>query len=141
MLHTTAALILVAAVVWWIRAAPRPATDARVAEWRGSAEQLLPDTGRQEMAASVALAAGTSHEEVADVGGGDFTVSVVCAGAEGSRVRVSLAENESGRGLACSGDRTPEMFSLGLADELHLRIAVDDAGPVIFRYKLERSLG
>jgi uncharacterized protein DUF6023 len=133
------ALLLLAGATWWWRAAPDTAADSRLMNWRLSTEQLLPDTGEQEAATTLALQDGAAHEEVAEVdGSGEFLISVVCAGEEGSRVRVSLGGDETGRGVRCSGARTPEVFSVGLVTELHLRISVEAAGPVVFRYTLQR---
>ncbi|MDI6103823.1 DUF6023 family protein [Actinoplanes sp. NEAU-A12] len=141
-LHALAALVFISGIWWWWRAAPRQSVDDRLAGWRHSAEQLLPDVGDQEMANTLALGAGTGHEEIVDVGQGGFLISVVCAGDDGSRVRVSFgSRDDSGRGLPCSGPRTPEVFSVGLVGELRLRIAVETAGPVVFRYALQRSNG
>jgi hypothetical protein len=141
-LHALAALIVIVGVGWWWRAAPRQVVDDRLVAWRHSAEQLLPDVGDQELANTLALNGGAGHDEVVDVEQGNFLISVVCAGDDGSRVRVSLgAINDSGRGLRCSGARTPETFSLILFDELRLRVAVESPGPVVFRYALQRSNG
>lgn len=142
MLHTLAALILISGVGWWWRAAPQQASDDRLTGWRHRAEQLLPDAGDQEMVNTLALEAGAGHVEAVEVGPGEYRISVVCAGDDGSRVRVSLgSRDDSGRGLRCSGSRTPDVFSVGLADELNLRIAVETPGPVVFRYILQRSNG
>ncbi|MEU8656623.1 DUF6023 family protein [Actinoplanes philippinensis] len=136
-LYAATALILTVGVWWWWRAAPRQAPDDRLAGWRHSAEQLLPDTGDQELADTLALEGVGGHEEVVDVEQGAFQISVVCAGADGSRVRVGIGE--SGRGLRCSGSRTPEIFSVGLSTQVHLRVAVESPGPVVFRYAFQRS--
>ncbi|MEV6297783.1 DUF6023 family protein [Actinoplanes sp. NPDC051861] len=139
-LHLLAVVILAVGATWWWRAAPRQAGDPRLHHWRLNAEQLLPDAGDQEAASTVALSAGSGHEEVAQTTGtGEYVVSVVCAGDTGSRVRVSLGKVDTGRGVRCSGVRTPEMFSVGLAGSLHLRINVDEVGPVVFRYTLQRA--
>jgi len=140
-LHALAALILVSGAVWWWAAAPRRAVDERLLGWRLTAEQLLPDVGDQELSNTMALEPGPAHEEVIGVEPGDFLIAVVCAGAEQSRVRVSLGNGESGRGVRCSGARTPDVLSVGLADELHMLIRVESGGPVIFRYTLQRANG
>ncbi|GIE79944.1 hypothetical protein Aph02nite_58940 [Actinoplanes philippinensis] len=137
MLYGLTALILTVGVGWWWRAAPRQAPADRLADWRHSAEQLLPDTGDQELADTLALDGEGGHEEVVDVEEGAFRIAVVCAGADGSRVRVGIGE--SGRGLRCSGSRTPEIFSVGLSTRLRLQVAVESPGPVVFRYALQRS--
>ncbi|MEV4280333.1 DUF6023 family protein [Actinoplanes xinjiangensis] len=140
-LYALVALILVVGVWWWWRAAPRQTADDRLVAWRHSAEQLLPDVGDQELANTLALEGGTGHEEVVDVEQGDFLISVVCAGDDGSRIRVSLGAGDSERDLRCSGSRTPEVFSAGLSGELHLRVAVESPGPIVLRYALQRSRG
>ena len=141
-LSFSAVLVLLAGGAWWWRAAPDTAFDNRLLSWRLSTEQLLPDTGEQEAAVTVALKDDAGHEEVAEVSGsGEYQIAVICAGDEGSRVRVSLGGAESGRGLPCSGLRTPEVFTVGLATALHLRVRVEAAGPVVFRYTLQRVAG
>lgn len=139
-LHALAALILVVGVGWWWHAAPDPAVDSRLIDWRHTTEQLLPDIGDHELANTLALESEAGHEEVVDVEQGEFLISVVCAGDDGSRVRVSLGAG-SGRGLRCSGSRTPEIFSVALIHELRLKVTVESTGPVIFRYALQRSNG
>ncbi len=138
-LHGLAALILVAGGTWWWRSAPRDDSDPRVLAWRLTAEQLLPETGDQELADTVVVPASGSYEKGVDLDGGAFQVAVVCAGPDGSRVRVSFGDDESGRGLPCSGTRTPEVFSVGVGSQLRLQIKADAQGPVVFRYTLQRS--
>ncbi|MBW6432859.1 hypothetical protein KZ829_03770 [Actinoplanes hulinensis] len=140
-LHALAALILVIGLVWWWRAAPDGAGDGRLAHWRLTAEQLLPDIGEQEVANTLVLEPGTGYDEIVEVERGDFLVSVVCAGDDGARVRVSLGGTDSGRGLRCSGARTPDIFSVGLTRQLRMHVSVDASGPVVFRYALQRSSG
>jgi hypothetical protein len=137
-LNLLTALILISGAAWWWRAAPREPADDRLLGWRLTAEQLLPESAEQQVASTLALADGDGHVEVAEVDGGEFLVSVVCAGDDGSRIRVSLGVQETGRGMRCSGSRTPEVFSVGLAKELKLRVSVEEAGPVVFRYTLQR---
>ncbi|BCJ43243.1 hypothetical protein GCM10010168_00150 [Actinoplanes ianthinogenes] len=140
-LRVAAALLLVVGAGWWWSARPRSEADPRLLTWRLAAEQLLPETGDQETAETLVLAAGADYAKTDDLDGGAFLISVVCAGPDDSSVRVSLGEGEedSGRGLRCSGSRTPEVFSVGVGSRLHLRVVVDQAGPIIFRYTLERS--
>ncbi|HWS37401.1 MAG TPA: DUF6023 family protein [Actinoplanes sp.] len=138
-LYALAALSLMIGVVWWWRAAPRQAVDDRLTRWRLSAEQLLPEVSEQATVNTVALEAASEHQESVEVEKGNFLVSVVCAGDNGSRVRVSLGVGDSGRGLRCSGSRTPEVFSVGLATELHLTVTVESTTPVVFRYALKRA--
>ncbi|MEU4425477.1 DUF6023 family protein [Actinoplanes sp. NPDC024001] len=138
-LHLLAASILMLGGVWWWSAAPEQTSDPRLLHWRLSAEQLLPEGGDQESASTLALGDGAGHEEeLGGLGTGTFQVSMVCAGDDGSRIRVSLGGYDSGRGMRCSGPRTPEMFLVGLAGDLRLRVNVEAAGPVVFRYTLKR---
>ncbi|GIF09103.1 DUF6023 family protein [Actinoplanes siamensis] len=140
-LHGLAALLLLVGGVWWWRSAPRDDSDPRLLAWRLAAEQLLPESGEQEMTDTVVLPARGGYDKAADLDGGAFQVAVVCAGPEGSRVRVSFGGGEdSGRGLPCSGSRTPEIFSVGVGTRLHLRALVEEQGPVIFRFTLQRSV-
>ncbi|WP_436525771.1 DUF6023 family protein [Actinoplanes sp. HUAS TT8] len=139
-LHGLALLVLVAGVTWWWRAAPRDDSDPRLLAWRLTAEQLLPETGEQEMTDTVVVPASGDYEKGADLDGGAFQVAVVCAGPDGSRIRVSFGDDESGRGLPCSGTRTPEVFSVGIGSQLRLRVAADEHGPVVFRYTLQRTV-
>ncbi|WP_285557690.1 DUF6023 family protein [Actinoplanes regularis] len=138
-LQGLAALLLVLGGAWWWRAAPRDDSDPRLLAWRLTAEQLLPESGDQELADTVVLPAEGDYEKVADLDSGVFQVAVVCAGPDNSRVRISFGDDESGRGLPCSGERTPEVFSVGVGTQLRLRIAADDQGPVIFRYAVQRG--
>ncbi|GAA2902970.1 hypothetical protein Acy02nite_45210 [Actinoplanes cyaneus] len=138
-LHGLAVLILVAGGIWWWRSAPRDDSDPRLLAWRLTAEQLLPETGDQEMTDTVVVPASSNYEKGADLDGGAFQVAVVCAGPDGSRVRVSFGDDESGRGLPCSGARTPEVFSVGVGSQLRLRAAADDKGPIVFRYTVQRA--
>ncbi|AEV88918.1 hypothetical protein ACWT_7909 [Actinoplanes sp. SE50] len=138
-LHGLAALVLAAGGTWWWRAAPRDASDPRLLTWRLTAEQLLPETGDQEAAETVALAPRQDYEKVSDLDGGTFQVSVICAGPDGSRARVSFGGPESGLGLNCSGTRTPQVFSVGVGTELRLRVTAEGEGPVVFRYTLQRA--
>ncbi|KUL27598.1 DUF6023 family protein [Actinoplanes awajinensis] len=138
-LHGLAVLLVVAGGIWWWRAEPAVESDPRLLTWRLAAEQLLPETEDQEKSDTLALAAEGEYDEVAALDGGAFLVSVVCAGPDDSRVRVSLGDDDSGRGLRCSGSRTPEVFSVGVGTELHLRVVVEQVGPVIFRYTLQRN--
>nr|GID82941.1 hypothetical protein Ade03nite_18650 [Actinoplanes derwentensis] len=140
-LYALTAVSMVIGLMWWWRAAPRQAVDDRLTRWRFTAEQLLPDGGDHERASTIPLDAGTQHEEAVAVDRGNFQVSVVCAGDNGSRVRVSLGIGDSGRGLRCSGSRTPEVFSVGLAHELHLTVTVESTTPIVFRYTLQRANG
>jgi hypothetical protein len=140
-LYAGAAALLAAGVFWWVRAAPPGSRGSEVEQWRASALRLMPDDENQNDADTLTLAAGVDHEVVADVGVGQFVVSVVCVGGALSEVRVSLGEvgKDSGLGLKCTGDRPPFGFKVGLGGQLRMKVSVSDAGPVVFRYSLLRT--
>jgi hypothetical protein len=138
LLYACSALLLAGGGVWWFRAAPHERVDPQIQAWRTSAEKMLPDAENQADADTIALTAGEDHEVVANVGNGSYQVSVICVGAEGSMVRISLGEvgDDSGRGLDCAGDHTPYSFPVGIAGQLRANVSVGATGPVIFRYSL-----
>jgi hypothetical protein len=140
-LYATAAALLAAGVFWWVRAAPPGPQHSKVDQWKASALRLLPDVELQDSADTMVLAAGVDQEVVSDVGSGEFVVSVVCVGGEQSRVRVSLGDigTDSGHGLDCTDDEPPDVFEVALADRLRMNVTVDDAGPVVLRYRLLRA--
>ncbi|MGX6603635.1 DUF6023 family protein [Micromonosporaceae bacterium Da 78-11] len=138
-LYACAGLMLAGGGLWWFRAAPRDEVDPQLERWRSSAEQMLPDIDKQESADTLALAAGTQREVLADVGDGSFLVSVICVGGDDSQVRISLGDgDDSGRGLDCTGDHTPDNFNVGIADQLRMNVSVSATGPVVFRYSVLR---
>jgi len=140
-LYSAAVALFAAGAAWWVGAAPHDDPDTRVEQWRQSVRELLPDLATQETADTVTLIAGVEREVDADVGTGEFVVAVVCAGGRESQVRVTLGEpgEDTGRGVACSGDRQPDTFSLSLGGPLRMNVSVNDAGPVVFRYALWRG--
>jgi hypothetical protein len=139
-LYTCAALLLGAGGIWWFHAAPRQKVDPQIQAWQRSAEQMLPDIEQQESADTLTLPAGTEREVSANVGNGSFLVTIVCVGGAGSQVRVSLSDaDDSGRGLDCVGDHTPDNFNVGIADQLRMNVSVGDSGPVVFRYSVLRT--
>ena len=143
LLYGLAAVLLGAGVLWWFQAAPRQHVDPRIEQWQASARRLLPDLAGQEDAAAEELAAGAEHQVVADVGGGEYTVWMVCVGGANSQVRVSLGSpaDDSGRGLECAGEDPPHHFNLGVGGRLQMNVSVGDAGPVVFRYAVVRLDG
>lgn len=139
-LYAGAAALLGAGVSWWVAAAPSEPRDPQIEQYRAGALRLLPDVASQTDADTVALAAGAEREVIAEVGNGEFLVSVVCVGGADSHVRISLGDvGDSGHGLKCSGDVVPENFSVGVAGELRMNVSVNEAGPVVFRYSMLRS--
>lgn len=140
LLYATAALLLAGGGTWWVRAAPHDPPQPSFEQWRRSAERLLPDLDDQDQAGTLMLDAGTDHEVLSEPGEGEIAVVYVCVGGAGSQVRISLGRTgDSGHGLACSGDVQPNSFKVGVAGALRMKVSVNDAGPVIFRYSLLRT--
>ena len=140
-LYGLTALVLALGAGWWWYAAPRERVDPQLMAWRLAVEQLLPEAENLTEVESLALPAGVSHEQyAADVGQGEYLISVICAGPDASRARVRLSSTaaDSGVGLSCSGARTPQTFTVSLAGELQLTVDVGEAGPVVFRYTVQR---
>lgn len=142
-LYATAAALLAGGVAWWLAAAPGEEIDPMIAQWRLSAQRLLPDTPGQQDADTVAMAAGSDHQVVSMVESGKYRISVVCVGGSDSQVRVSLGEagTDSGHGLGCSDDARSDQFEVGTSGQLRIHVSVSDAGPVVFRYTLLQTSG
>jgi hypothetical protein len=139
-LYGCAAALLAAGGAWWFEAAPRQEADPQIERWKQNALRLLPDVEAQNHAGTLALAAGVDREVTAAIGPGEYSVSVVCVGGAASQVRVSLGEAgyDSGLGLTCTGDNEPDKFRVTVANPLRMNVAVNNAGPVVFRYSLLR---
>lgn len=141
-IYAGAAALLGAGAFWWVAAAPTDPRDPQIERYRATALRLLPDVASQTDADTVAMAPGAEREVVAEVGAGEFLVSVVCVGGANSRVRISLGDvHDSGRGLECSGDVVPDNFTVSAAGALRVNVTVNEAGPVVFRYSALRAAG
>jgi hypothetical protein len=136
LLYAGAAVVLAVGGGWWLRAAPRTGDDPRISQWQASVERLLPKDARAQAGDTLELPAGVDHEVVADLSGGDYVVSVVCEGGTQSQVRISLGQDDSGRGLACGTDHRADTFQVGLAGQLRMKVSVGANGPVVFRYEV-----
>src|SRR4051794_26090816 len=103
-LYACAVVLLAAGLTWWLRAAPHVDPDPRIALWSQNAKDLLPDVEEQEDARTVALSPDRDHVVLAEVGSGEYTVTVICVAGSDSQVRISLgdASTDSGRGVDCS---------------------------------------
>ncbi|GIM93462.1 DUF6023 family protein [Paractinoplanes toevensis] len=142
-LYACAALLLAGGGAWWFATAPRAEADPQIEQWRATAERLLPDIDQQEEAHTVPLAPNSDRELTANVGNGEYLVTVLCVGGEQSQVRVSLGDagTDTGRGLSCGDDRQSSDFTVGSAGQFRMNVSVNDAGPVVFRYSLLRQAG
>lgn len=141
-LYGCAVALLAAGGAWWFRAAPHdPSSDPLIEQWWRNAQQLLPDDGGQDEADTLALPAGADRQVLADVGSGKYLISVVCVGAAGSQVRVSLGEagTDSGHGLNCADRNPSDHFEVGTSGQLRIYVSVSAAGPVVFRYSVTRT--
>jgi hypothetical protein len=142
-LYGCAAVLLTGGAVWWAVSAPAGTDNSQVEQWRTEARKLLPDSENLYASDSVALEPNIDQQVVEDLGQGEFMVTVVCAGAPDSQLRVSLGDlgADSGHGLRCTGDRSPDVFSVSVVDDLRMNVSVGDAGPVVFRYTVLRQGG
>jgi len=143
-LYALAGLVLAGGGVWFVRADPLVDESPRVAAWRSLAERSLPDEPSQAMAETLVLSSGERTERTTPVGGGSYTLSMVCAGLTGQvRVRLSMTGQDSGRAVPCSEEAPAvDRLRVALADEFHMRLSAEnDTGGAVFRWRLERSRG
>ncbi|GID78046.1 hypothetical protein Ade02nite_66870 [Paractinoplanes deccanensis] len=144
-LYAAAAVLLAGGTAWWLLAAPddtRPA--GQIDEWQRTAERLLPDTDMQQDRSTLTLDAGAEQSVSTELPSGEYSVSLICVGGPGSTVRVSLdatgfgGVGDSGLGLTCEQERSPESFPLRLTDEFRMTVSAGEDSPVIFRYSVVR---
>jgi hypothetical protein len=134
LLYGSAAAILVAGGLWWFRSAPADEGVDKAEAWRQSAEQYLPDVPEQVAGDTIELAAGVDQEVTENVANGPYRIAVVCVGGDDSHVRIRLADEDSGRGLACAAENRSDSFTVSVAGQLRMTVTVSTSGPVIFRY-------
>ncbi|MFF5082304.1 DUF6023 family protein [Actinoplanes sp. NPDC000266] len=150
-LYSMAAALLAGGAAWWLVTAPddtRPTSQAE--QWRRTAERLLPDVGTQEDGATMTLTPGAEQQVSTEVPSGQYSVAMVCVGGVGSTVRVSLDNSEggfgdfsgiggdSGLGMSCEQERSPETFPVQLSDALRMTVSAGQDSEVVFRYSLVR---
>jgi hypothetical protein len=141
-LYALAAVVLVAGGLWFFRAAPRTGVDPRVAQWRATAEQLLPDLPLQTMADTIVLTGDISTERTSPVDGGSYALSMICAGTGQVRVRLSSGGTDSRLAVRCSDAPTARRLQVLLAGELFLSLSAEEHdGGAVFRWRLERTRG
>ena len=140
-LYAVTAVLLAGGATWWLRAAPQGRPDPTIEQWRQTALQMLPDQEDQDEADTLALAANSDHQVLANLDSGNYRLTVVCVGANDSQVRISLGDygTDSGRGLECAGGSDRENFDVGTSGQLRIYLNVGEAGPVVFRYTLQRN--
>jgi hypothetical protein len=139
-LYGLAALLLLAGVLWFVRAAPRTGEDPAIKAGRRTAELLLPDLSMQSEAETMVLAAGVRTERSTSVQGGSYSLSMLCIGAGQIRVRLSTQGEDSGRAVPCDeGEPVPVELTVGLADEFFMSVSAETDRPVVFRWRVARA--
>jgi hypothetical protein len=131
--------VLIAGGVWFVRASPGAGVDPRMAAWRATAEELLPDAPLA-MSDTIVLSGDVPSEHRSPIDGGSYALSMLCAGTGQVRVRVSTGNNDSGRAVPCSDAPSPETIRVALADQFYLQVsAEEDDGGAVFRWRLQRT--
>jgi hypothetical protein len=143
LLYALSAVLLLGGGVWYLRSAPADGTDPRVAAWRDTAANLLPDRPLQVRADTIVMTGGAGAERNESVGGGSYTLSMVCLGEHGRvRVRLSASGDDTGRGVPCAQAPQPVSITVGLADAFYMRVSPETEGAVaVFRWRLDRTRG
>jgi Family of unknown function (DUF6023) len=143
LLYALSAVLLIGGGVWYFRSAPGDATDPRVAAWRDTAANLLPDRPLQVRADTIVLTGGAGAERNESVGGGSYTLSMVCLGEHGRvRVRLSASGDDTGRGVPCAQAPQPVSITVGLAEAFYMQVSPETDGAVaVFRWRLDRTRG
>lgn len=140
-LYSLTALILLGGGLWFVRAAPDTEPDPRIPAWRATAEQALPDRPLQAMAETVVLDGRLGTERSTPVDGGEYALSMICAGTGKVRVRVSTGSNDSGRAVPCSEAPAVDRLQVSLAEEFFISLSAegDDSSGAVFRWRLDRT--
>ena len=141
MLYSLTALLLLGGGLWWVRAAPHTESDPRIPAWRATAEEVLPDRPLQAMSETVVLDGRLGTERSSPVDGGEYALSMVCAGTGKVRVKVSSSGNDSGRAVPCSDAPAVDKVQVSLAEEFFISLSAegDDGGGAVFRWRLDRT--
>ncbi|MEU7903254.1 DUF6023 family protein [Actinoplanes sp. NPDC049118] len=141
-LYGLAAVLLLAGVGWFVRAAPETGEDPAVTAGRQTVERLLPDLTLQSEAETMVLAAGVRTERSTSVSGGSYALAMLCIGDGQVRVRLSTQGEDSGRAVPCDqGEPVPVELTVGLADEFFMAVSAETDGPAVFRWRVVRTRG
>jgi hypothetical protein len=140
-LYGLAAVLLLAGVVWFVRAAPDRGDEVAVAAARETVERLLPDLPLQSGGETMVLPAGERAERTTGVRGGSYKLVMLCVGDGQVRVRLSSRGVDSGRAVPCAaaGEPSPVELTVGLASEFYLAVSAETDGPAVFRWRVTRS--
>jgi Family of unknown function (DUF6023) len=143
LLYALSIVLLLAGCVWFFRAAPTTGEDPRVASWRRTAAQLLPDLPFQVTADTIVMAGDITTERTTNVGGGSYTLSMICLGDGGHvRVRLSSVGDDSGRAVACTPNPASVTLSVALAADFFMLVSGETGGATaVFRWRLDRTHG
>jgi uncharacterized protein DUF6023 len=143
LLYLLFAVLLAGGGVWFFRSEPASTSDPRIAVWRDSAANLLPDRPLEVRADTIVMTADSSTQRTEAVGGGSYTLSMVCLGESGRiRVRLSTSGDDSGRGVPCA--RAPQLVAItvGLADDFFMEVSAETDGSIaVFRWRLDHARG
>lgn len=140
-LYSLTAVLLLGGGFWWVRSAPHTAADPRVPAWRATAEERLPDRPLQALSETVVLSGRVGTERSTPVDGGEYALSMICAGTGKVRVKVSSSGTDSGRAVPCSDAPDVDRVQVSLAEEFFISLAAegDDGGGAVFRWRLDRA--
>ena len=143
LLYLLFAVLLSGGGLWFYRSAPASTSDRRIAAWRDSAANLLPDRPLQIRADTIVMTGDSSTQRSEPVGGGSYTLSMVCLGERGRiRVRLSTSGDDSGRGVPCAQAPQPVSLTVGLADDFFMEVSAEtDGGIAVFRWRLDHARG
>jgi hypothetical protein len=136
-LYVLAVLVLIGGGVWFFRAAPRLGVDPRLAGWRATVTLAVPDVQPQVDADTLVLGNGTDRQATAQVPGGSFTLTMICAGTGNVRVRMSTG-NDTGLAIACATRPQPVTITVGLGPQFFLSMESESEGAV-FRWRLTQA--
>jgi hypothetical protein len=134
-LYAVTAALLAAGGIWFVRAAPGDGTDPRIAGWKRTVTAALPDSVPQVDANTVVLGRGADTKATAQVTGGSFRLTMVCAGEGDVWVALSSSGNDSGLPVPCSDRPQPISMKFALATQFYLAI-MPDTDAAVFRWQL-----
>jgi len=142
LLYAGAALLVLGGGAWFVVAAPRTGADPRVSRWMQTAARALPDQPLQIKSETMVVINNMTGERTDDVDGGSYSLSMVCLG-DGGQVRVRLSSNaddDSGRGVPCTGSPATVTLSVALATQFYMFVSGENlAGTAVFRWRLDRA--
>ncbi|BCJ53677.1 hypothetical protein Asp14428_51520 [Actinoplanes sp. NBRC 14428] len=138
-LYALTAVLALAGAAWYVRAAPPPAVDPRIAAGRRTVELLLPEVPTQAQAETMVLSTGDRTQRSGSVRSGSYELALACLGTGQIRVRLSTTPEDSGRAVPCAPERPEKVaLSVALASSFFLVVSAETEGTSVFRYRLSR---